>query len=76
MNKTGRIISFFIIVLVTVAMGYISLVGIGEDRKGSLYDIKQGLDLAGGVSITYEVVGEEEPTAEEMMLLKCEDIDS
>ncbi len=66
MNKTGRIISFFVIVLVTVAMGYISLVGIGEERKGSLYDIKQGLDLAGGVSITYEVVGEEEPTAEEM----------
>lgn len=65
MNKTGKIISFFVIILVTLAMGYISLVGIGEDRKGSLYDIKQGLDLAGGVSITYEVVGEE-PTAEEM----------
>ena len=66
MNKTGKIISFFVIILVTIAMGYISLVGIGEDKKGSLYDIKQGLDLAGGVSITYEVVGEEEPTVEEI----------
>ncbi|MBQ7766219.1 MAG: protein translocase subunit SecD [Lachnospiraceae bacterium] len=66
MNKTGKIIGFFVIILLTVAMGYISLVGIGEDKKGSLYDIKQGLDLAGGVSITYEVVGDEEPTAEAM----------
>lgn len=66
MNKTGRIVSFFVIILVTVAMGFVALAGVGEEKKGSLYDIKQGLDLAGGVSITYEVVGEEEPTAEEM----------
>ena len=66
MNKTGKIISFFAIILITVALGYVALVGVGENKTGSLYDIKQGLDLAGGVSITYEVVGEKEPTVEEM----------
>ena len=66
MNKTGKIISFFAIILITAALGYVALVGVGENKTGSLYDIKQGLDLAGGVSITYEVVGEEEPTVEEM----------
>ena len=29
-------------------------------------NIKQGLDLAGGVSITYQVVGDESPSAEDM----------
>lgn len=66
MNKTGKIISFFAIILVTVAMGYIAIVGVGENKTGSIYDVKQGLDLAGGVSITYEVVGDEAPTQEEI----------
>lgn len=66
MNKTGKIVSFFVIILITVALGYVAVAGIGENKAGSIFDIKQGLDLAGGVSITYEVVGDEEPTAEEM----------
>lgn len=33
---------------------------------GAASDIKQGLDLAGGVSITYQVAGEAEPSAEDM----------
>ncbi len=66
MNKTAKIISFFAIILVTVAMGYVAIVGVGANKTGSIYDIKQGLDLAGGVSITYEVVGDELPTQEEM----------
>ncbi len=66
MNKTGKIVSFFAIILITVALGYVAVVGIGENKTGSIFDIKQGLDLAGGVSITYEVVGDELPTQEEM----------
>ena len=30
---------------------------------GSASDIKLGIDLAGGVSITYQVVGEETPSS-------------
>lgn len=66
MNKTGKIISFFAILVITVALGFVAVVGIGENKAGSIYAIKQGLDLAGGVSITYEVVGDEEPTQEEI----------
>lgn len=66
MNKTAKIISFFAIILATIGLGYIALVGVGENKTGSIYDVKQGLDLAGGVSITYEVVGDEAPTQEEM----------
>lgn len=66
MNKPAKIASFFVIFLVTVAMGYIAFAGVGENKTGSIYDIKQGLDLAGGVSITYEVVGDEDPTPEDL----------
>ncbi|MBQ9140265.1 MAG: protein translocase subunit SecD, partial [Lachnospiraceae bacterium] len=47
-------------------LGYVSLVGIGPTKTGAASNIKQGLDLAGGVSITYQVVGEEEPDATDM----------
>lgn len=66
MSKAGKIISFFVIILITVAMGFIAVVGVGENKAGSIFAIKQGLDLAGGVSITYEVVGDEVPTQEEI----------
>ncbi|MBQ7972004.1 MAG: protein translocase subunit SecD [Lachnospiraceae bacterium] len=66
MNKPVRIISFFAVILATIALGYVAICGMGEEKSGSALDIKQGLDLAGGVSITYEVVGEEAPTAEEL----------
>ena len=66
MNKTGRIISLFVTLAITVAFVYIAICGIGENKGGSAADIKQGLDLAGGVSITYEVVGDEPPTQEDL----------
>lgn len=36
----------------------IAFVGVGKGHKGSAKNIKLGLDLAGGVSITYEAVGD------------------
>lgn len=48
------------------ACTYIAVVGVGENRAGSASSIKQGLDLAGGVSITYQVAGEEEPDEADM----------
>lgn len=44
---------------------FVSLVGIGEKKTGSAEGIRLGLDLAGGVSITYEAV-KEDPTDKEM----------
>lgn len=43
-----------------------SIWGIGTEKAGSAAGIKQGLDLAGGVSITYQVVGDEDPSTEDM----------
>ena len=38
----------------------------GPQKAGSYKNISQGLDLAGGLSITYQVVGEDNPTPEDM----------
>lgn len=65
-NKGLRILSFVLVILATAGLGYVALMGIGNDKVGSYKDISQGLDLAGGLSITYQVVGEESPTNEDM----------
>ena len=44
---------------------FMSVVGFGENKLFSASAVKKGLDLEGGVSITYEAV-EGEPTDEEM----------
>ncbi len=66
MKKSRAIITLILTVAAICALGWISVNGIGEDRKGSAANIRQGLDLAGGVSITYQVVGEGDPTSEDM----------
>ncbi len=45
---------------------FTAAVGWGEEQSGAAKNIKLGLDLAGGVSITYEAVGEGTPSAEDM----------
>ncbi|MCH5274130.1 MAG: protein translocase subunit SecD [Lachnospiraceae bacterium] len=47
------------------AIIFVALCGIGKNKRGSAGGIRLGLDLAGGVSITYETV-KENPTAEEL----------
>ena len=53
MNKTKSIICFIISLAVIALMGYTILFNI--NGYGSAKNIKQGLDLEGGVSITYQV---------------------
>lgn len=54
-------------ILGIIAVGiYVCIWGLNENGDGSAAAIKQGLDLAGGVSITYEVAGAEEPSQEDM----------
>ncbi len=65
-KKAGKIIALLLILALTCGMGYVALFGIGEKKIGSAYNVKQGLDLAGGVSITYEIVGDEAPTKEDL----------
>ncbi len=65
MKKNRGIVILLVIVLATGFLGYLSAFGIGSAQWGSARDIKLGLDLAGGVSITYETT-EPHPSAEDM----------
>ena len=65
MKKSKGIAVLLVIVLATAFLGYLSVFGIGSDKVGSAKDIKLGLDLAGGVSITYETT-DPNPSAEDM----------
>ncbi|WP_184090987.1 protein translocase subunit SecD [Anaerocolumna cellulosilytica] len=64
-DKSQGFIKLLLSLIIVAALGVVAFVGIGSNNTGSLKDIKLGLDLAGGVSITYEAV-KENPTKEEM----------
>jgi len=64
-HKIKSIVKLLLITVVTAALAFVSVMGIGPDKKFSASNIKRGLDLAGGLSITYQTV-KEDPTAEEM----------
>lgn len=66
MTKKKGIITLAGMIFALIAGAYVAVFGLDAGKRGSAANIKQGLDLAGGVSITYEVVGEEEPSAEDM----------
>ncbi len=66
MNDKNKSILRMLAVFVSIALlTFIAAKGLGEEHKGSVADIRLGLDLAGGVSITYQTV-EENPSAEAM----------
>ena len=64
-NKKKGLLHLLIIVAVIGLCSYITLVGFTDAHKGSAQNIKLGLDLAGGVSITYQAV-KDNPTDTEM----------
>lgn len=64
-NKKKGILHLFVILAIIGLCAYTTLVGFTKAQIGSAKNIKLGLDLAGGVSITYEVVGDK-PTAEQL----------
>lgn len=66
MKKSRAVVSLIVYVLILGLLGYTAIFGVGSDKSGAAGSIKLGLDLAGGVSITYQVVGDENPSAEDM----------
>ena len=57
MKKNGKaksIVVLAILLVALIAFGYVSFFGIGDTATGAAENISLGLDLAGGVSITYE----------------------
>lgn len=66
MKKSKAIIILLCVLLILTGVAYIDVFGVDPAGTASASDIKLGLDLAGGVSITYEVVGDEEPDSTDM----------
>lgn len=66
MKKSKGILTLVLTLVIMAALGYVAVFGIGTEKAGAASEIKQGLDLAGGVSITYQVVGDEKPSSEDM----------
>ncbi len=56
----GILAAFLLLFLYTAAFGF------GKTGTGSAKNIKLGLDLSGGVSITFQAKGEEAPSSEDM----------
>ena len=67
MKKKKGVVVFLVMIIAMLLLGYYSY-GIvkGTAAKDNEKGIKLGLDLAGGVSITYQVKGDETPSAEDM----------
>lgn len=65
-KQTGNGIMRILVALLAIGFfGYVAMFGFGADGSGGAQNIKLGLDLDGGVSITYQVIGET-PSAEAM----------
>ncbi|MCI6867478.1 MAG: protein translocase subunit SecD [Lachnospiraceae bacterium] len=64
-KKKARIVLVGMIALLAVLV-YTTVFGIGKTGTGSVKNIILGLDLSGGVSITYEAKGDQSPTDEQM----------
>lgn len=66
MKKSKAIIILLCAILILAGVSYVDVKGVDGQGTGSASDINLGLDLAGGVSITYQAVGEEAPSATDM----------
>ena len=53
--KRNAVLGLILFLLIAVGAGYSVLYGIGSERVGLAKDIPLGLDLQGGVSVTYEI---------------------
>lgn len=53
--KQKAVLTVLVIIAVAALCVYTVVVGLGKQHKGSAKNIELGLDLAGGVSITYEI---------------------
>ena len=65
MKKSRGIISLILVAAVMVLIGVTTIRGLDSEGMGAARNINLGLDLEGGVSITYQAVGET-PSDEDM----------
>ncbi|WP_138264418.1 protein translocase subunit SecD [[Clostridium] hylemonae] len=65
MKKSKGILSLVVAAALIALLAFTTVAGFGKGKTGSAENIKLGLDLAGGVSITYQVK-DKNPSEEEM----------
>ena len=65
MKKKQSIAVLLLLVIVTVFLGFTVVQGLGSKHTGAMKNIRTGLDLSGGVSITYEAT-EAAPSQKDM----------
>ena len=66
MKKRNAVIGLIVLLALLCGLIYTAVFGIGSEKSGAMSNIRLGLDLAGGVSITYQAAGEEKPSSEDM----------
>ena len=65
MKKSRGVMSLIVTAVLIALLGFTTIVGFGKGHIGAAKNITLGLDLAGGVSITYQVK-DKNPSSEEM----------
>ena len=65
MKKNRAIVALLLTAIITVFLCYTAGIGLGPTGTGAAKNIKTGLDLSGGVSITYQAK-DSNPSAEDM----------
>lgn len=65
MKKSRGILNLILIAVLMAVLGFTTIAGWGSGRTGAARNINLGLDLEGGVSITYQVKGDT-PSEEDM----------
>ena len=64
-SKLRGALQILLVLILIAAFGFVVFVGVGEWHKGKVENIRLGLDLKGGVSVTYQAT-KENPTDTEM----------
>ena len=65
MKKSRGVMSLIVTAVLIALLGFTTIVGFGKGHIGAAKNITLGLDLAGGVSITYQVK-DKNPSSEDM----------
>lgn len=65
MKKSKGVLSLVLVVVLTALLAVTTILGWGKGQTGAAKNIRLGLDLEGGVSITYQVKGDT-PSGEDM----------
>ncbi len=71
MKKSRGILSLILVAALSVLLGVTTIRGLDSEGMGAAKNINLGLDLEGGVSITYQVKGDRHRKTWMTLYIKC-----